>query len=466
MYLSLKDSGLTLEAIAKFTKGTVSSGDPSLTAHDISIDSRTVQPGDAFVAIVGDRFDGHDYVSVAAEKGAIFAVVSRVPDSCPIPCVVVPDTRAALGDIARGYKQFFRAFSVAVTGSVGKTTTKQFIYSVLDTKYKTNETKGNFNNEIGLPLTLLGLNASHKALVVEMGMSQRGEISALSKIAEPDISVITGIGTSHIEHLGSREAIRDAKMEIVDGMKAGGILILNGDDPLLRDVQADDICKITVGIDNNGCVYKAENIRMFGDHTIFDVRMHDGDLLTDLRINVIGKHNIYNALIACVVGVLLGVPEEKIRYGLLNFTPAEMRQAIVEKDGFTVIEDCYNASPESMNAGLDVLCRTAENKNARAVAVLGDMLELGHVSESAHFDIGNQAARCGVSRLITFGKAASKIAAGAIAAGMDESAITVIEDTENAEDAAKIIRATLQKGDVVLFKASRAIALERVIQLL
>lgn len=467
MYLSLNDSGLTIERLAAFAGGTIyGEADLSMTAYGISIDSRTVKKGDAFIALSGERFDGHDFLTAAANAGAVFAVVEHVPNDCTIPCIVVDDTRRALGRIAHSYKQFFRPISVAVTGSVGKTTTKQFIYSVLDTKYKTNETKGNHNNEVGLPLTLLGLTAVHKALVVEMGMNHKGEISALSKMAEPDISVITGIGTSHIENLGSREAIRDAKMEIIDGMKSGGILILNGDDPLLRDVKAEGICKIYIGIENEDCVYNAENIRIFDEHMLFDIRLHDGDIMTDVRINVIGRHNIYNALVACVCGILLGVPEEKIRYGLLNFSPAEMRQHIEERDGITVIEDCYNASPESMSAGLDVLCHTAKRKGLRPVAVLGDMLELGSVSKEAHFDLGNEAARRGVKQLVTFGKAARDIAEGALAAGMKKEMITIIEDTDDVDRAASEIKAVIKKGDAVLFKASRAMALERVIKLL
>ena len=255
-------------------------------------------------------------------------------------------------------------------------------------------------------------------------------------------------------------------MEIIDGMKPGGILILNGDDPYLRDVKTNDIFKIYIGIENEDCVYNAENIRMFDEHMLFDIRLHDGEIMNDVRINVIGRHNIYNALVACVCGILLGVPEEKIRYGLLNFTPAEMRQHIEEKNGITVIEDCYNANPESMSAGLDVLLHTAKKKKLRPIAVLGDMLELGHMSREAHFDLGNEAARKGVERLITFGKAARDIAEGALAAGMKKDRITIIEDTENAEKAAEIIKSIIEKGDAVLFKASRAMALERVIKLI
>jgi UDP-N-acetylmuramoyl-tripeptide--D-alanyl-D-alanine ligase len=467
MYLSMKDNGITFEMLTEFSGG-VPAGTPesTLRAYGISIDSRTAQKGDIFIALRGENFDGHKFISQAAVAGCVFAVVESVPENCPLPCVIVDDTTKALGKIARAYKQMFRTISVAVTGSVGKTTTKEFIYSVLDTKYKTNVTKGNFNNEIGLPLTLFGLTALHKALLVEMGMNHKGEISHLSKIAEPDISVITNIGTSHIENLETRENIRNAKMEIIDGMKPGGILILNGDEPLLRDVRTDGICKIYVGIETEGCTYKAENIRLYEDHMLFDIRMHDGEIMNDVIINIVGKHNVMNALIACVCGILLGIPEDKIREGLLNFTPAAMRQHFIEKDGFTVIEDCYNASPESMKAGLEVLCHTSEKKHLRPVAVLGDMLELGSVSEDAHFAIGERVASAGIAKLITFGNAAKAIARGAISCGMDPESITVLDSTAPIEECAAKIRALIEKGDAVLFKASRAMALERIVNLL
>ncbi len=467
MYLSMNDNGITFEMLTAFAEGTPH-GAPKgeLRAYGISTDSRTADKGDVFIALRGENFDGHRFITQAAEAGCAFAVVEAVPEGCVLPCIIVDDTTKALGRIARAYKQLFHTISVAVTGSVGKTTTKEFIYSVLDTKYKTNVTKGNFNNEIGLPLTLFGLTSLHKALLVEMGMNHKGEISHLSKIAEPDISVITNIGSAHIENLGTRESIRNAKLEIIDGMKPGGILILNGDEPLLREVKTDGICKIFVGVETEGCTYKAENVRLFDNHILFDIRMHDGEIMNDVMVNVIGRHNIMNALIACVCGILLGIPEDKIRDGLLNFTPAAMRQNFIEKDGYTVIEDCYNASPESMKAGLEVLCHTAEKRHLRPVAVLGDMLELGAVSDDAHFAIGERVASAGIEKLITFGNAAKSIARGAVSCGMDENAITVLDSSAPIEENTEKIRVLIRKGDAVLFKASRAMALERIIALL
>ena len=465
MYFSLEKNGLDITAFAGFVNGTPQT-DTAPSAYGISIDSRTAKAGDAFFALKGENFDGHRFIPAAAKAGCVFAVVEYIPENCEIPCILVKNTTEALGAFARSYKDLFRPITLAVTGSVGKTTTKQFIFSVLETKYRTNVTKGNFNNEIGLPLTVLNLNAEHRALLLEMGMNHKGEISYLSHLAEPDIAVITNIGSSQMENLGSREGIRDAKMEIVDGMREGGILILNANEPLLRDVSAKGLTKIYVGAENENATYSAENIRILSDRMLFDLRMRGLDVMKDVRVDVIGKHHIHNALTAAVCGMLLGISEEDIRRGLLNFVPADMRQSISEKNGMTVIEDCYNASPESMRAGLDVLCHTARVKERRPVAVLGDMKELGAASAEAHFGVGQCAAQCGVERLITFGSAAAEIARGAAQNGMPSQNILVIENAEDAEAAVTLMKTVLRENDAVLFKASRAVALERLVRLL
>ena len=299
-----------------------------------------------------------------------------------------------------------------------------------------------------------------------MGMNHKGEISYLSQLAEPDIAVITNIGSAHLENLGSREGIRDAKAEIAEGMSKGGILILNGDEPLLENLRTEGLTKIYIGMKNENATYLAKNIRMGDAHMLFDIALHGTEILTDIRINAIGKHNIYNALIGAVCGMLLGISEENIRKGLLSFVPADMRQSISQQNGMTIIEDCYNASPESMRAGLDVLLHTAKTGNLRPVAVLGDMRELGSISEQAHRSVGAYTAEIGISLLFTFGKDAALIAKGAEEAGMPAEKILTAEDTENPEEAVRLLKTVLQEGDAVLFKASRAVALERLIRLL
>ena len=465
MYFSLEKNGMDIKAFAECIEGTATEQQAPL-AYGISIDSRTAKEGEAFFALRGENFDGHRFIPAAEKAGCVFAVVEYVPENCTIPCIIVKNTTEALGKFARSYKNLFRPITLAVTGSVGKTTTKQFIFSVLETKYPTNVTKGNFNNEIGLPLTVMNLNADHQALLLEMGMNHKGEISYLSRIAEPDIAVITNIGSSHLENLGSREGIRDAKMEIINGMKKGGILILNANEPLLDGVDTKGLTTLYIGIENPTAAYSAENIRMYDDHMLFDIHMRNTAIMKDIRVNVVGKHHIHNALAATVCGMILGISEENIRRGLLNFVGADMRQSITEKNGITVIEDCYNASPESMRAGLDVLCHTAKVKENRPVAVLGDMKELGDVSAEAHFGVGKYAAGSGIAQLITFGSAAVGIALGAIAGGMSEENVLIIEDSDHAENAAALLKTVLRENDAVLFKASRAVALERLIRLL
>lgn len=467
MFFSIQENGLSLEAVSLFANGTPTViPTPMPVAYGISTDSRTANKNDVFIALKGETFDGHRFLGAAEKAGCAFAVVDHAVAECSLPQIVVDDTTKALGRIAGAYKKLFRTVALAVTGSVGKTTTKEFIRAVISQKYSTNVTKGNFNNEIGLPLTLFNLTADHDALLVEMGMNHKGEISALSRIAQPDISVITMIGTSHMENLGSREGIRDAKAEIVDGMKPGGILILNGDEPLLRDVIADGICKIYVGIEAQDCTYRAANLRFADDHILFDLQMHGCNIMKDLCVNVLGRHNVMNALYACVCGILLGISEEKIRKGLLSFAPAAMRQDFVKKDGFTVIEDCYNACPESMSAALDVLRHAADVRGENPVAVLGDMKELGPIADEAHLAVGEKAAKTNIRRLITVGDAARLIAAGARAAGMPADRITELDANAATEENAALIRNLLQNGDIILFKASRAMALERIASLL
>ncbi len=467
MYISLEKNGLDIQTVAEFTNGHAPVSNETLPlAYGISTDSRTAKPGDVFFALRGENFDGHRFLEAAQKAGCVFAVTEYIPAQCTLPCILVENTTKALGAFARAYKKLFHPLTLAVTGSVGKTTSKQFIYSVLSTKYPTNVTKGNFNNEIGLPLTLLNLHAGHRALLLEMGMNHKGEISYLSRLAEPDIAVITNIGSAHLENLGSREGIRDAKAEITQGMTKGGILILNGDEPLLQNLQAEGLTKIYIGTENETVAYRAENIRTREDHMLFDISFHGTEILRNIRINAIGKHNIYNALIGAVCGMLLGISEEDIRRGLLTFVPADMRQSISQQNGMTIIEDCYNASPESMRAGLDVLLHTANTGNLRPVAVLGDMRELGSISMQAHRSVGAYAAKIGISQLFTFGKDAALIAQGAEEAGMPAENILTFENTENPEEAARLLKTVLKEGDAVLFKASRAVALERLIRLL
>ena len=449
---------MSLAETAKVTDGELFYSSSAII-RNISLDSREIEEGTLFVAIKGERFDGHDFIGKAFEDGAAAIICERIPYKVKGNVILVDNSLAAFGAIAKTHKQLVKPLTVGITGSVGKTTTKQFISTVLCTKYKTHKTDGNFNNEIGMPITMLRMPCDTEARVLEMGMSFAGEISRLSKIAEPDIAVITNVGSSHIENFGSREGIRDAKMEIAHGLKSGGSLVLNGDEPLLAGVEN----AVYVAMNNENADYRPVNIVEGDGYFTFDIKTPEG-IAKDFRINVLGIHNVYNATLAYAVGKLADVSDECIKQGLLNFENAAMRQNIYENKGYTVIEDCYNASPESMAASLSVLCSKA--KQGRKIAVLGDMLELGDQSDALHYGVGKKAAEMKVELLFAFGPHASKMAEGAISGGMSPDCVTVFCDNEDPLGFAKIVEAKLAEGDTVLFKASRGMALERITKIL
>lgn len=424
----------------------------------VCTDSRKIAPEELFIALKGGNFDGHDFLGAVYEKGCRGMVVSRLPeqDFPRATLFLVEDTAKALHDIARGHRSRFFIPVIGVTGSVGKTTTKEFIYGVLSQKGKTLKTQKNFNNEIGLPLSLLELTDDYWAGVFEMGMNHPGEMERLSEIARPTVGVITNIGVAHIENLGSKEGICRAKLEIARGMEVGATLLLNGDEPLLWRCRGRLAQKILYfGIENKECDYLACNIRETEAGQRFSVR---GKAAFDCEITQKGAHNIYNALCAASLGDILGLDKEQIITGLLSFENAPMRQNIYEKNNLTVIDDCYNANPDSMKAALSVL----SSMGGRAAAFLGDMLELGSYSEAAHREIGRFAAKAGVATLFLKGPAMKYAAEAAIEAGMEESRVFW---SARDEDLAAIARALLQPGDRVLFKGSRGMKMEKLLAL-
>lgn len=461
MKLTFVPNGISLEQIAYITGGRIPVQSNN-HVRGISIDSRTLVSGDLFVAIRGDRFDGHSFIAKALENGAAGIIAEEIPNGvCGDRIILVDDTLQALGKLASSYKEGINPITIAVTGSVGKTTTKQFLASVIGAAMPTHSTAGNYNNEIGLPLTLLSLRDEHRASVLEMAMSAKGEIEYLSKMAKPDIGVITCIGTSHIENLGSREAIRDAKLEIVKGLKKDGKLILNGDEPLLSGIDG----AVYVGEKNDSCDYLITNIRQNGAFTLYDLRC-PSKMLKDLKINVPGKHNVFDSALAVATADIINVNEHAIRLGLEAFQNTGMRQRFEDYGNVTFIADCYNAAPESMKASLQVLKSAAQERGGRSVAVLGEMRELGEYSSQLHRCVGTEVANTGVDVLFTFGEEANLYAVGAFEAGMNESCIISYPDLESPEKLAEGIKNCLRDGDTVLFKASRAVAMERVIDLL
>ena len=442
----------TTEEIAKATGG-VASGHAEVTS--VVIDNREARPGSLFIAIKGERLDGHQFIDSAVEAGAT-AVLCHKDVSCKVPTVKVADTTKAFLDLAKSYRLEYDIPVVALTGSVGKTTTKEMIWCVLNAKYHAHKTYKNWNNEIGLPKVLLRLEPEHTALVLELGMNHKGEISTLSKTALPDIGVITNVGVSHIENLGSREGILAAKLELLDGMKPGSPLLLNKDNDMLSTVDLPDYNIRWFAIHDETADIRAEDIEYLDDSTVFTVV--SDRVRCKVELPTTGEHNVYDALAAIGVGLELEIPLEDAAAALKQYRPAGMRENVVEKGGVTVIEDCYNASPDSMKAMAETLMLKGA-PGRRKIAIIGDMLELGDYSEEAHALAGQYMAEAGVDLLITYGPM-SKFAAQSAR----EHGLLRVFDFQDKADLTSKLTGMLKPGDVVAVKGSRGMQMEEIIQ--
>lgn len=419
---------------------------------DVCTDTRALQKDCVFIAIKGERFDAHDFVPKAIEQGAVACITEKEIENCP--CIVVEDCRKAFLELAHYYRMKFALNLVGVTGSVGKTTTKEMISLVLSKQFNTLKTQGNLNNEIGLPKTLFHLTSEHKTAVIEMGMSHFGEISRLSKTASPNIAVITNIGFSHIENLKSQEGILKAKLEILDGMSETAPLIVNADDKLLYSVKDTLDRKVyTFGIDNQNADFRAVDISENDGITEFNVIYDDKKI--PVTLTAVGRHNVLNAVTAFAVGHLTGISDDVIASAFAEFVPDSLRQNISEKNGQTVITDCYNASPDSMKASLNVL--SGLKVNGRKVAVLGDMLELGEMSESLHRKVGEMVADTKPDMLFCYGNEAKYIADEAGKFGINTYC------SSDKDSVTKAVAEYVKNGDAILFKASRGMKLEEII---
>ncbi len=437
-----------------------------LPFRSVCTDSRETGRDSLFVALGGARVDGHDYIGAALSLGNECVLCERIPDALTdrkYIALVVNDTLRAVGELAKAYDRRINNKKVAITGSVGKTTTKEFVAAVLSENLRLHKTEGNYNSTLGMPLSMLTATNDTQVSVLEMGMSNRGEIEYMSKIAEPDIAIITNVGSSHMEYLGSRENIAKAKLEIVKGLQSGGVIFLNGDEPLLRnraELEGKDFRYVGFGED---CYFRAENVRMVMGNTVFDL-CYEGKRVEGISIPTIGKHNIYAAMFAYAVGVNMGLDETVILRGLHNFKPVGMRQNIYDIGDITVIEDCYNASPESAKAAIEVLSQVVEQKQrGRMTALLGDMYELGAGEREFHEGVGLEFARKGGSALFTFGELADMIAGGAMLGGMTMENIYRNCNVRQPEVSGEMLLHALMPGDTLLVKASRGAAAERVI---
>lgn len=466
MKIRLGLENLSAETIARLCSGELVRGPMTdLTIKYVCTDSREADGDTLFIVTVGERVDGHNYIASAIASGCRSFLCQYIPDGiitdgCAF--ILVPDSVAAISYLAKGYREEQKLRSIAITGSVGKTTTKELVASVMREKYDTYCTDGNFNSVIGMPMSLMQAPNSAEMGVFEMGMSGFGEIESMSDCASPSLAIVTNIGTSHLEYLKTRENICRAKLEVASGLDDGGYLLLCGDEPLLRRakdiVKRDDINYVYVSTDGADADYSAENIRLFENYSLFDLNAR-GSYIRDILVDIPGKHIVFNAAMAYAAADILGLSDDEIRRGILKYTPAGNRQNIYERGGIKIIADCYNAAPESMHAAINVLCGFS---GKRKIAVLGDMLELGENSDEMHFEVGAYAADK-VQMLFTYGENARGIADGAISAGIDKSCVCSFSRDES-DALAKKLGSVIGEGDAVLFKGSRAMRLEEIIE--
>ena len=443
---------LTLKQAAAWCGGWVDPKYEDIEFFGANNDTRLIQPGQLFIVLQGAR-DGHDFIPNAMEKGAAAALCSRKVGD--YPAIVVEDPRIALGDIAREERKRIGCKVVGITGSVGKSTTKEMVATVLEGTYKIHKTPVNHNNDIGMPMAILAMPEDTEVAVLEMGMNHFREMAYLSSVATPDISVIVNIGTMHIEHLGSIEGIRKAKLEILEGMKPDGLLLLNGDDVMLRELPEAPVQKVTYFGCQENCAVRAKELEDTENGLKFQVGASCTEFSVELALE--GSHFVADAMAAVAVGLTLEVPHLLIQERLRMFRNMAGRQEIFQAGDYTIISDCYNAGPESMAAALLVLGR----KKGRRIAVLGDMLELGDCSWAEHYRIGRIAAE-NTELIFAYGPTSGRVVGGAITGGMDPMKA---RSFETHEDMARTLKAVARPGDVLLFKGSHGMHMEKVLEL-
>ena len=443
-------ANITLRQAAIWCGGTVEEKYADVEFFGANNDTRVLQPGQLFIVLQGAR-DGHDFIPAAMEKGAAAVLCSRKVGD--YPAIYVDDPRKALGDIARQELKRIKAKVVAITGSVGKSTTKEMVAAVLGSTFKVSKTPANHNNDIGMPMAILSMPLDTEVAVLEMGMNHFREIAYLSDIAHPDVAVIINIGTMHIEYLGSQIGIRQAKMEIVEGMTPNGMLLLNGDDTLLRCLDQKPQQRITYFGASEGCDVQALEVLQDGDKLCF--RVEAGKLAFPIALELEGEHFVGDAMAAIAVGLKLAVPSERIQESLASFRNMSGRQEIFQAGEYTIIKDCYNAGPESMAAALGVL----GNRPGRRIAVLGDMLELGDCAQAEHYKVGRIAAEK-ADLVFAYGPYAGRVIDGTITGGMPETMGRAFEDRD---ELVKALKREAKPGDVLLFKASHGMHLELVL---
>ena len=413
-------------------------------------DSRAVKDGSLFLAIKGERVDGHDFIEKCYDSGAVCAICEKAPENPKKPYILVDSTLNAVKDIAKAYREKFDIPVVGVSGSVGKTSTKEMLYAVLSQRFKTHKTQGNLNNELGVPLTILSMPEEAQAAVIEMGISDFGEMTRLSRVAQPTICVLTIIGCCHLENLGDRDGVMKAKTEMFKYARDGAEFILNGDDDKLSTITDVSGKKpIFFGIDSKNDYY-AEDIENNGEGGV-SCKLCFGDTKLDVTIPAIGTYMVSNALAAAAAGKLLGLSDEQIKKGVEAYKTVGSRANVINNGKIRIIDDCYNANPTSVKASLETL----KNFNGRTVAVLGDMKELGTDELQLHFDTGSYAKQIGIDVVLCAGPLAKSLANGADGKWY-----------ETKEELIKALPEIIKEGDTVLVKASHSMQFEKIVEFL
>ncbi len=452
--------------VAHACEAELKSGSADVMVRNVCTDSRAVQPGDLFFAIKGEKFDGHDFLPEVMAKGAAAVVVDRsalasrrLPENSQCAVLVVAGVRAALGRLAAAYRRQFTLPVTVIGGSNGKTTTKDLVASVLRQKLSTLSSEASFNNDIGVPATLLRLDGTHQTAVLEAGTNHPGELAPLIEMIRPTTGLITSIGREHLEHFGDVAGVAREEGWLAELLPAEGTLFLNGDSAWAGEIAKRTRAKVVrVGF-GEGNDWRASRVRLDKNGVTFQVTAPRPEYSGEYRVNLLGRHQVVNALLAIGSGEEHRLGRAEIQRGLAECQPPRMRLQFWEANGVRVLDDCYNANADSVRAALDTLCELP--LQGRRVAILGDMAELGAESESAHAEIGRRAAELKIGQLFTVGKNSTATARAARDAGLTR----VIEFAE-VEAAARAVKSFLKPGDVVLLKASRSSRLERIAETL
>ncbi len=448
---------LSLQQIAEFAQGSIAAGDATLIISKVSTDSRTLQSDDLFVPLRGENFDGHRFIEQAAERGAAGAMVEESwKGSTPknFALIRVPDTLVAYQSLAASYRRSLSVKVIAITGSNGKTSTKDFVAAILSRGFRVTKTEGNFNNHVGLPQTMLTATSSDQIAVWEIGMNHPGEIAALAKLAAPDAAIITNVGVAHIEFMGSREAIAAEKGTLAEAVDVGGTVILNGDDSFSESIAQGKRAKVILAGIDHGSI-RATNVSQSATGCEFTIL--EGAHRCRAQLPVPGIHMVQNAMLAVAAGRVFGLSLEECAAGLASTPLTKARLQIKEINGIQFIDDSYNANPDSMKAALRALVEL--DADGRRVAVLGQMNELGEESARGHREVGETAAALGIDELFAVGEAGAAIAQAARKAGLENSSTV-----DSPEEAARRLSATALPGDLILVKGSRTARMERVFE--